>query len=585
MATCERPRNNDSRTLLNYFKEKFNCNSVFSIHKGIFMILLWNFVVGIVYAGIMYSMIVVILQFHVSTFNKAIYLMVGVVAIFALIQMLFYPVWGLIADICCGRYRIITLSIFTVWCATLLFGIACIIQLVHINYYTLLVYPILSSIAILMFLTGISGFQANVVQFGLDQLMDAPSNKLSLFLHWFIWSETLGQLLVRLMGAASLCSDLVKTKLFPYAAITFTVIICVLMVLSCCKHQWFHNEPCTHNPYGTVYRVLKFAAKHDKPLQRSALTYCDDERPTRMEFAKQRYGGPFTTEMVEDVKTFLKILVMLLVISPISTVQVNLNYAFPIFGIHLGNSSISDENGCSPEWMLLQSGNLSYIFAVVMMPLYITIIHPRVPKWMPRILFRFSIGTVLMFTSVAVTFAIQVVANYDALHKQDRNVSCMFLSDIHDNQKMLNFQYLSLIVPNLLTGTAFPLVHVTFLEFISAQSPHTMKGLLLGVFHSFRGFFTLIGCVLIFPFARNTFWRDTTRITDCGFYYYLLGTILGSICVATMLAATKWYKYRVREDRPYGPSYVEDYYSRYLNRMNIQAISPLVDPEETDHSE
>ena len=107
MATCERPRDYDPTTLLNYFKKK--CNGAFSIHKGIFMILLWNFVVGVVYAGVMYSMIVVILQFHVSTFNKAIYLMVGAIAIFALFQILLYPVGGLIADICCSRYRIINL--------------------------------------------------------------------------------------------------------------------------------------------------------------------------------------------------------------------------------------------------------------------------------------------------------------------------------------------------------------------------------------------------------------------------------------------------------------------------------------------
>ena len=188
------------------------------------------------------------------------------------------------------------------------------------------------------------------------------------------------------------------------------------------------------------------------------------------------------------------------------------------------------------------------LFPVVIIPLYLSIIHPRIPKWMPRILSRLNIGIVLMFISVAVTLVIQVVANYYALYEQERNITCMFLSDIHDSHKMLNFHRASLVVPNILAGIAFPLTYITILEFISAQSPHTMKGLLLGVFYAFRGFFTLIGCALIFPFARNTFWRDTTRITDCGFYYYLLGAILGLICVATTLAATKWYQYRVRED-------------------------------------
>ncbi len=46
-------------------------------------------------------------------------------------------------------------------------------------------------------------------------------------------------------------------------------------------------------------------------LQRSAFTYCDDERPSRVDCAKSRYGGPFTTEQVEDVKAFLRILILL----------------------------------------------------------------------------------------------------------------------------------------------------------------------------------------------------------------------------------------------------------------------------------
>ena len=52
-------------------------------------------------------------------------------------------------------------------------------------------------------------------------------------------------------------------------------------------------------------RVLKFAAKHGKPLgHRSGLTYSDDVRPSRIDFAKQKFGGIFTTEVVEDVKTY-----------------------------------------------------------------------------------------------------------------------------------------------------------------------------------------------------------------------------------------------------------------------------------------
>ena len=52
--------------------------------------------------------------------------------------------------------------------------------------------------------------------------------------------------------------------------------------------------------------MLKFAAKHKAPVNRSALTYWEDDIPSRLDLGKSKYGGPFTTEQVEDVKTFLK---------------------------------------------------------------------------------------------------------------------------------------------------------------------------------------------------------------------------------------------------------------------------------------
>ncbi len=74
-------------------------------------------------------------------------------------------------------------------------------------------------------------------------------------------------------------------------------------------HFTFHGslviEPASKNPVKTVFRVLKFAAKHKHPVRRSAFTYCEDEWPSQLDFGKSKYGGPFATEEVEDVKTCL----------------------------------------------------------------------------------------------------------------------------------------------------------------------------------------------------------------------------------------------------------------------------------------
>ena len=74
--------------------------------------------------------------------------------------------------------------------------------------------------------------------------------------------------------------------------------------------KWLIIEPKSSQPLKTIYQVLKFAAKHKAPLNRSALTYWEENIPSRIDLGKSKYGGPFTTEQVEDVKTVLCIMVV-----------------------------------------------------------------------------------------------------------------------------------------------------------------------------------------------------------------------------------------------------------------------------------
>ena len=80
------------------------------------------------------------------------------------------------------------------------------------------------------------------------------------------------------------------------------------------KRHWFMIDQASRNPYKLVYKVVKFAAEHKTPIRRSAFTYCEDELPSRMDLGKDKYGGPFTTEQVEDVKAFLGIITLLLIL-------------------------------------------------------------------------------------------------------------------------------------------------------------------------------------------------------------------------------------------------------------------------------
>ena len=73
------------------------------------------------------------------------------------------------------------------------------------------------------------------------------------------------------------------------------------------------KEPLTTNPFRLIHNVLKYASKTKHPRLRSAFTYCEDDPPSRIDFGKSKYGGPFTTEQVEDVKTFFRVLGIIII--------------------------------------------------------------------------------------------------------------------------------------------------------------------------------------------------------------------------------------------------------------------------------
>ena len=112
----------------------------------------------------------------------------------------------------------------------------------------------------------------------------------------------------------------------------------LLLLIGCLKRKWFHIEPGHQNPYRTVCNIINFAKSHKHPLRHSAFTHNDDYIPSRLDFAKERFGGrrPFSTEQVENVKTFLRMLVILFAIGPSFALEVPASYfIFPLFGLHL----------------------------------------------------------------------------------------------------------------------------------------------------------------------------------------------------------------------------------------------------------
>ena len=119
---------------------------------------------------------------------------------------------------------------------------------------------------------------------------------------------------------------------------------------------------------------------------------------------------------------------------------------------------------------------------------------------------------------------------------------------------ILELHWTVLLSPNVLLGIGSPIVMITVLEFISAQSPQSMKGLLIRMFFAFKGIFQLISTVVLFLFSTNRIWvrsRHINAVTNCGFGYLLFTCMAGLVGLILFSVVAKRYKYGERDDRPY----------------------------------
>ena len=65
-------------------------------------------------------------------------------------------------------------------------------------------------------------------------------------------------------------------------------------------------------------------------------------------------------------------------------------------------------------------------------------------------------------------------------------------------------------------------LYIAVYEFICAQSPHAMKGLVIGTFFAIKGVFQVLGVLITYiPLAFG--WNIRHIFPSCDFVYYSLG--------------------------------------------------------------
>ena len=505
------------------------------------------------------------------------------------VAFLLYPLLGLLADLVFSRYKVIAagsvvLSIGVFFIAVFASTDAyLLLQLVHRKMF--LAFTLLLLVLVII---SFGMVEANALQFGMDQLTEASGEQLGRFVHWYFWVIQLGSFLAGMAGGISLMllphRYMVHYIEFLTAvlATVSTLLLLLASVVVCVKKHSLNTARFSGNPLKNILRVLEYSWQHTIPENRSALTYWEEDIPTRIDLGKNKYGGPFTNEEVEDVKTFFHMLVVLLSL-------IGFHFAGDTFSL---SQQLEIQQGCPSIpallGLILDPYALPTTLVVVVLPLYQTAVVQRALVFLRlNMIRRMWIGLLCsvlqVFCEIAIFRAnVQDWSAGPSLHfhidKYSKNefiglqtfpsglptmIGCYIL-DV-SNQTLVhasgirytlqNSAYYWLLVPQLLMGLSMLLVSMTALEFICAQAPQTLQGLLIGLWYAMYSIRYLLVAILDTYFTSSSSW------------YIYQGCKACAILVSLLLYSwvSRWYRYRERDEVVNVQQMIEDIHERNLD--------------------
>ena len=204
------------------------------------------------------------------------------------IGYLSYPLLGHLADAYLTRYRVTKLGLTILNGGILYITVCVIIYTIVKNVGGYQIPSVVAVLGICLIIVGIGLFESNAIQFGLDQLLEAPTPKPIAFIHWYYWAQSVGQLITfyTFTSVAVAVYELGKEDEFYYTETAYMALLAIIylvtLVLYCVSKKLFYIEKAGLNPFKNIYKVLKYSWKHKVPERRSAFTYWEEDIPRRI---------------------------------------------------------------------------------------------------------------------------------------------------------------------------------------------------------------------------------------------------------------------------------------------------------------
>ena len=265
-----------------------------------------------------------------------------------------------------------------------------------------------------------------------------------------------------------------------------------------------------------------------------------------MDLGKRKFGGPFIEEEVEDVKTIIRLIPLLICVGGIGCFPFEINDQF---GLHvIAATKLTFE--CVSDLKQICYNTAAFI----LIPVYHFMVYPFIGKYVPSMLKLMGAGVFLCFISTVVVLTIDSIGHFHSNASQ-----CIF--DDNTATGTIPVPIYWVLVIEALNGVGIVLVTCSLFEFVMAQTPNRMRGIMMGLI------FTILGFQWLGSFVLNVIFHQFSSATpSCVFYYYLVLSLLMLLTLVAYVILAKRYKLRERERHINIQAIAEDHYVRYFDQ-------------------
>ena len=498
-------------------------------NKAVILVVIWSYLVNSVFHAFHYA--TVSYSKSLSNHNE---MPPTPTAIILISLTLLFPVGGWLADSYLGRHKTIRYSTWIMWISVILITLWEILNKYVISEYLSKLAEIKVPILVILYVLlgiGLVGFQANIIQLGIDQLRDASSMEITSFISTYAFTLFTSGIAFQFINGCYSSSEVTSgwnnLLMMLYVAVSLTLAICIDFIFGSCLV--IESVPVTTNSITLIAKVLKYVIMNRN--RRIGDTF---------DIAKQSFGGPFENQHVENVKTFLRMLFVVSIGSVVASQIIVFAYAQGELQLRFRDWN---SYNCYVQTSIKYS---SYICGAVVILLYEIVIYPLLNRCIPRLstLNIFLIGILFSLLRVLSILGVEVGAYTE--HTEYVNVSTLsmgFMSCRHDNNVEIEFSSVWMIAIGSLEGIYTLLFIMSGYLFSWAQAPSSMKGLIIGMMFGFLGLNAMLQSAISAPFLfADLPWHRIPL--SCGIWYFMMQAVIISIVFVVFYFIVKRYTQR-----------------------------------------